>query len=182
MLSYTGGSSPVYPPQRHRAWPAQSQPKAPDPESWLRARIAPAQLWEWRMLPHPGIIRQEAAPELCLLGAQQGVREAVAVQRKRPPTLRGLSSSSTEVRAASPERISGAAAPRSHPRQLPPLSALTAEIPQAPWITTGSLILHCKSCWLLCLSQTQLPKLRIYCICQWAGKPCAQAKVVSTPE
>lgn len=84
------------------------------------------------MLPHPGIIRQEAAPELWLLGAQQGVREAVAVQRKRPPTLRGLSSSSTEVRAASPERISGAGAPRSHPRQLPPLSALTAEIPQAP--------------------------------------------------
>lgn len=68
----------------------------------------PGLLWEWRMPSHPGIISQEAAPELWVLWCPTK-RERVAVtvqrklQRKPPPPLGDLSSSSTEVRELHPQ-------------------------------------------------------------------------------
>lgn len=65
-----------------------SQPKAPDRYRLNQGtRIAPAQLWQWRMPPLPGIIRQEAAPELwvpwCSAKSERGSGcTERAVQRK----------------------------------------------------------------------------------------------------
>lgn len=126
MLGYTGASTPLYPPQRYRAWSGWSQPKALGHHRLkLRARTGPAQLWEWRMSPHPGIFSQESAPELWVLRCPaksergSGCTEKT-VQRKPPLSLRDFFSSSTAVRELHPQirshmLVPQATAPGSHP-------------------------------------------------------------------
>lgn len=159
MLGYTGASTPLYPPQRYRAWSGWSQPKA---------------LGHHRLNPGPGLVQPSCGNEGChpILGylarnqpqsfrfcsAQQRVREAVAVQRKLYRENLLLPSGTSSAAAQKSESCIPISdhtcwCPKQPPQAAAPFVSPDCRNPTSPLnhnrIPYSSLQ---KTCWNLCLS------------------------------